>query len=71
MANYHISRTKNQTNRIEKAEKGLKKAEQLKEMKKKSILSLGGIVKGRRVGASKEREFTKKVVSKRIAQEGL
>lgn len=71
MANYHVSRTKNQINRIEKAEKGLKKAEQLKGMKKKSILNLGGIVKGRKVGTGKEREFAKKVVSKRIAQEGL
>jgi AbrB family looped-hinge helix DNA binding protein len=43
----------------------------LKKMKRKSILSLGGIAKGRKVGIGDEREFTKKVVSRRIAKEGL
>ncbi len=43
----------------------------LKKMKRKSILSLGGIAKGRKVGTGDEREFTKKVVSRRIAKEGL
>lgn len=43
----------------------------LKKMKSKSILSLGGIAKGRKVGIGAEREFTKKVVSRRIAKEGL
>ncbi|MBM4135817.1 MAG: hypothetical protein FJ241_03190 [Nitrospira sp.] len=38
---------------------------------KKSILSLGGIAKGRKVGVGDEREYTKKIVSKRIAKEGL
>ncbi len=39
--------------------------------KKKSILSLGGIAKDRKVGIGKEREFAKKVVLKRIAREGV
>jgi AbrB family looped-hinge helix DNA binding protein len=43
----------------------------LKKMKRKSILSLGGIAKGRKVGIGDEREFTKKVVARRIAKEGL
>ena len=43
----------------------------LRKMKRKSILSLGGIAKGRKVGIGDEREFTKKVVSRRIAKEGL
>ena len=34
---------------------------------KKSILNLGGIAKGRKVGVGREREYTKKVVSKKIA----
>ena len=43
----------------------------LKKQERKSILSLGGIAKGRKVGVGDEREYTKKVVSKRIAKEGL
>ena len=43
----------------------------LKKMKRKSILSLGGIAEGRKAGIGDEREFTKKVVSRRIAKEGL
>ena len=43
----------------------------VKKMKRKSILSLGGIAKGRKVGIGDEREFTKKVVSRRIAKKGL
>jgi len=42
----------------------------LKKKERKSILSLGGIAKGRKVGFGDEREFTKKIVSKRIAKEG-
>lgn len=47
-----------------------KKAGQVKEIKK-SLLNLGGIAKGRKVGFDKERDFAKKAVSKKIAQEGL
>ena len=47
-----------------------KKTGQVKEIKK-SLLNLGGIAKGRKVGTGKEREFAKKVVSKKIAQEGF
>jgi AbrB family looped-hinge helix DNA binding protein len=43
----------------------------LKKKERKSILSLGGIAKGRKVGFGNEREFTKKAVAKRIAKEGL
>ena len=43
----------------------------LMKKEKKSILSLGGIAKGRKVGVGTEREYTKKVVSKIIAEEGL
>ncbi len=43
----------------------------LKKKERKSILSLGGIAKGRKVGVGSEREYTKKIVSKRIAKEGL
>jgi len=43
----------------------------LKKKERKSILSLGGIAKGRKVGVGDEREYTKKIVSKRIAKEGL
>lgn len=37
--------------------------------RKKSILSLGGIAKGKKVGIGNEREYTKKVVAKKIAKE--
>ena len=40
----------------------------LKKKERKSILSLGGIAKGRKVGSGDEREFTKKVIAKRIAK---
>lgn len=37
--------------------------------KTKSILSLGGIAKGRKVGTGNERKFAKKSVAKKIAKE--
>ena len=43
----------------------------LKRIERKSILSLGGIAKGRRVGTGNEREYTKKIVVGKIAKEGL
>lgn len=43
----------------------------MKKKKKKSILSLGGIAKGRKVGVGSEREYAKKVVAKKIAKKGL
>lgn len=42
-----------------------------KHKKIKSILSLGGIAKGRKVGVGSEREYVKKKVSRKIATEGL
>jgi AbrB family looped-hinge helix DNA binding protein len=41
----------------------------LKKKERRSILSLGGIAKDRKVGVGSEREYTKKVVAKRIAKE--
>ncbi len=43
----------------------------VKKKKKKSILNIGGIAKMRKVGVGNEREYAKKVVSKRIAKEGI
>lgn len=43
----------------------------LKKKERKSILSLGGIAKGRKVGLGEERAFAKTVVARRIAKEGL
>jgi hypothetical protein len=38
--------------------------------KKKSILNLGGVAKGRKVGIGDERIYTKKKVSRKIARKG-
>jgi len=43
----------------------------LRKKERKSILSLGGIAKSRKIGVGSEREYTKKLVSKKLAQEGL
>lgn len=43
----------------------------VKKKERKSILSLGGIAKGRKIGVGSEREYTKKVISKKVAKEGL
>jgi len=43
----------------------------LKKKERKSILSLGGIAKGRKIGVGREREYTQKTVSRKIAKEGL
>ena len=43
----------------------------IEKKERKSILSLGGIAKGRKVGTGSERGFAKKIVSGRIAKEGL
>ncbi|MEW6676056.1 MAG: AbrB/MazE/SpoVT family DNA-binding domain-containing protein [Nitrospirota bacterium] len=43
----------------------------LKKKERRSILSLGGIARGRRVGTGNEIEYAKKIVSKKISQEGL
>jgi hypothetical protein len=40
-----------------------------KTSKKKSILSLGGIAKGRKIGTGNERKYTKKIVAKKITEE--
>ena len=42
-----------------------------KNTKKKSIISLGGIAKGRKIGTDNEREYTKKKVSRKIAEEDI
>ena len=43
----------------------------VKKKVRKSILSLGGIAKGRKIGVGSEREYAKKIVAKKIAKEGL
>ncbi len=43
----------------------------LKRKERKSLLSLGGIAKGRKIGTGNEREYAKKVVSRKIAREGI
>lgn len=43
----------------------------IKKVERRSLLSLGGIARGRAIGAGNERDYTKKVVSKRVAEEGL
>ena len=43
----------------------------LKRKERKSLLSLGGIARGRKVGAGEEREYAKKAVAGKIAREGL
>jgi len=42
----------------------------LKKKERKSILNLGGIARDRKVGTGSEREYTKRIISKRIAHEG-
>ncbi len=43
----------------------------LKRKERKSLLSLGGIAKGRRVGTGNEREYAKRTIARKIAREGL
>lgn len=43
----------------------------LKRKERKSILELGGIAKNRKVGDGNEREYAKKMISKRISKEVL
>ena len=42
----------------------------LKRKERKSLLSLGGIAKGRKIGTGNEREYAKKTVARKIAREG-
>jgi AbrB family looped-hinge helix DNA binding protein len=42
----------------------------LKRKERKSLLSLGGIAKGRKIGTGSEREYAKKAVARKIAREG-
>jgi len=41
----------------------------IKKRTRKSILSLAGIAQGRKIGKGDEREFTRKVISEKIAKE--
>jgi AbrB family looped-hinge helix DNA binding protein len=43
----------------------------LRKRVRKSILNLGGIAKGRKIGVGTERDYARKVVSKKIAEESL
>ncbi len=42
----------------------------LRRKERKSLLSLGGVAKGRRIGTGNEREYAKKTVARKIAREG-
>jgi len=42
----------------------------LKRKERKSLLSLGGIARGRKIGTGSEREYAKKTVARKIAREG-
>lgn len=42
-----------------------------KRKERKSLLSLGGIAKGRKIGVGNEREYAKKAVARKIARECL
>jgi AbrB family looped-hinge helix DNA binding protein len=42
----------------------------LKRKERKSLLSLGGIAKGRKIGTGNEREYAKKAAARKIAGEG-
>ncbi len=43
----------------------------LKRKERKSLLSLGGIAKGRKIGTGNERVYAKKAVARKIAREGF
>ena len=43
----------------------------LKRKERTSLLSLGGIAKGKKIGTGGEREYAKKAVSRKIAREGI
>ncbi len=43
----------------------------LRRKERKSLLSLGGIAKERRIGTGNERGFTKKAIARKIAREGV
>jgi len=43
----------------------------LKRKERKSLLNLGGIAKGRKLGTGNERDYTKKAAARKIAREGV
>jgi AbrB family looped-hinge helix DNA binding protein len=42
----------------------------LKRKERRSLLSLGGIAQGRKVGTGNEREYAKRTVARKIAKDG-
>jgi len=48
----------------------MKKTNRGEYIKDRSLLSLGGIAKGKKSGKGNEREFVKKIVAWKIAREG-
>ena len=42
----------------------------LRRNERRSLLNLGGIARGRKVGNGSEREYTKRTVARKIAKEG-
>ena len=43
----------------------------LNRKERKSLLNLGGIAKGRKLGTGSEREYAEKAVARKIAREGV
>jgi len=43
----------------------------LKRNEWKSLIGLGGIAKGKKIGTGNEREYAKKTVSRKISREGI
>lgn len=43
----------------------------VKKVEKRSLLSLGGIARRRAIGRGDERDYAKKVISKRVVDKGL
>ena len=43
----------------------------LRRKERKSLLNLGGIAKGRKLGTGSEREYAKKAATRKIAREGI
>lgn len=46
-------------------------AMKIRKIEKRSLLTLGGIAKGRAIGRGDEMDYTKKTISRKIAKEGL
>ncbi len=45
--------------------------DRLKRKEQKSLLSLGGVARGRQIGTGSEREYAKKTAARKIVREGV